>query len=106
MTRSDYHKPRELKSDINQILGRIPGRQKPSLTWGSLFTTLNCMKSLLEKAYTGLQHANKFTLALKEGIDELGDIIKKASHVQQLSLRTTKWNRNTNSETEHISVKL
>ena len=88
----DYRKPRELKSDIDQILGRIPGRRHPSLTWGSLFTTLNCMKSLLEKAYIGLQHANRFHLAFKinEGIDELGDIIKKASHVQKLSLRSTK----------------
>ena len=87
----DYHKPRELKSDIDQILGRIPGRRHPSLTWGSLFTTLNCMKSLLEKAYIGLQHANRLNLALKisEGISELDDI-KKASHVQQLSLRSAK----------------
>ena len=88
----DYRKPRELKNDIDQILGRIPGRRHPSLTWGSLFTTLSCMKRLLEKAYTGLQHANRFNLALKinEGINEIDEIIEKASHVQQLSLRSTK----------------
>lgn len=87
-----YHKPRELKSDIDQILGRIPGRRTPSLTWGSLFATLHCMESLLEKAHTGLQHANRFlALKINEGINGLGDIIEKASHVQQLSLRSTKW---------------
>lgn len=84
----DYRNPNDFKRDIGQILGRIPGRRNPSMTWVILFDTLYRMECFLKKAVEGLKCTNKFDLAptISDSIQHLKDIIKKAKNAQQLHL--------------------
>ena len=88
----DYRNPRDFKSGIDQILGRIPGRRNPSMTWVILFDTLSRMQSFLLNAQAGLERTNKYGLAteVSNGIEELSDITEKARQAQELSSLLTK----------------
>lgn len=88
----DYRDPREFKSGIDQVLGRIPGRRNPLMTWDILFDTLSRMKNFLLNATDGLERTNKHILAtkIKNGMEDLDDIIENANQAQELSSLLTK----------------
>ena len=80
---------RDLKRDIDGILGRIPGKRasrSPRPTWASLTDTLQRMKSFIEQAVAGLRRNNEDDLAaeLDEGYDNLKNIIAKAARAWQM----------------------
>jgi hypothetical protein len=85
----DYRKPRDFKSSIDQVLGRIPGRRNPLITWDILRDTLARMKDFMLNAIAGLVHANKYNLAIEisNGMEELDDITENANHAQELSTK-------------------
>ena len=88
----DYRDPRVFKSGIDQVLGRIPGRRNPLMTWDILFDTLSRMKNFLLNATNGLERTNKHILAteIKNGMEELDDVIDNANQAQELSSLFTK----------------
>ena len=88
----DYRDPKDFKSGIDQILGRIPGRRNPSMTWDILFDTLSRMQNFLLSARAGLERTNQYGLAteISNGIEELNDITEKASQAQEVSSLLTK----------------
>ena len=83
----DYRNPKNFKSSIDQVLGRIPGRRNPSMTWDLLRDTLARMKDFMFNARAGLVHTNKYNLAIKisNAMEELNDITEKANKAQGLS---------------------
>ena len=83
----DHRCSKDLKREIDGLLGRIPGKRSPRPTWDSLFDTLHKMKSFIEQAAAGLRRNNEEDLAaeLDKGYDNLENIIAKAARAQQMS---------------------
>ena len=82
----DFKSSFTFKSYMKQILGRIPKRRNPSLTWGALFNTLYHMRTFMENIGDGLESTDKFALAgfARDGAKRLREIAEGANQAYEL----------------------
>jgi hypothetical protein len=82
----NYSCSSEFKMLIKQIVGRIPKRRNPSLTWDVLFNTLFYMRSFIEVVVEGLEDTDKLALAdcTRAGINKLNDITENANRAREI----------------------
>ena len=82
----DFKSSFTFKSYMKQILGRIPKRRNPSLTWITLFDTLYRMQRFLENIGECLESTDKFALAgfACDGAKRLREITEGANQAYEL----------------------
>ena len=82
----DYESSFDFKMKIKEIIGRIPKRPNPSLTWDVAIDTIYRMASFVEVIVEGLHNAANSTLAvsISGGVETLRDIAERANEAREL----------------------
>ena len=79
----DYPKSLDFKVRVKQIIGRIPKRRNPSLTWGSVINTIFHMRCFIESIADCLEK-NGLASPLRNGTIQLLEITERVNQARKI----------------------